>query len=643
MTASAETLSTATVPRADGTLPGRSVRFAFPFFIFLLISYVLPPPRPTLAETNLLDQSWRLILSDAFLHGTQFGRDLVHTYGPWGFVGEPQGDPRIYPWLLAARLLIAAAFVFGVSIIALRKIRSPIPRALFLAWIMIFADPIYVLPAVLFALASFRPAENDRISRLTIHLLAVACALTMWIKFTSFVAVAALAVVLALQDLFQRRRPLIALEITAAAGAFWFVARQSPLNLPAFMHGALSTAASYSGAMFTAGAYSELPLVAALLLAVAIPAALIVYRTRQWPLWPSLVWVALLFFLQLKEAFVRYDPFHVWMGLVNALLPCALILICRAGYFDPPRTGALTRICAAVVVLLAIALTLFEIPGVAGFERFQIFTRNMDSLKAIFAGHSLSADYRRHLAEFRRVKPLRQVNGTAAFFPDDQALLFGNGIQSDLPPVPQSFEAYNGFLSGRNAAFYRSARRPDYVFFDVHPVDKRYPAIADPLSWLALLDCYVPDGNSGSYLVLRSAPCRNSSLDLISRLTAHAGELVAVPDGGGDPVWAEIEVRLNTAGSIVALFTRPPATVLSVGAPTGRHRYGLPPETARAGFLLSPEILATDSFAALYSSNGGAPAAAVRSIAVIQSGLGQRLSRAVISFRFYRVRLAHRG
>lgn len=627
----------------DAAPGARLLRLSLPFLFFQLVVWILPPPAPILPEAHLTEPSWRIVLTDAFLHGTQFGRDLIYTYGPWGFVAEPQGDPRIYPWLLAARLLIAAAFVFGVSVIALRKIRSPIPRALFLAWIMIFADPIYVLPVVLFALASLRPAENDRISRLTIHLLAVACALTMWIKFTSFVAVAALAVVLALQDLFQRRRPLIALEITAAAGAFWCLARQSPLNLPAFLHGALSTAASYSGAMFIAGAYSELPLVAALLLAVAIPAALIVYRTRQWPLWPSLVWVALLFFLQLKEAFVRYDPFHVWMGLVNALLPCALILICRAGYFDPPRPQALTRTCAAVVVLLSVVLTLIEIPGVAGFERFQIFTRNLDSLKALFAGPGLSADYRRQLAEFRRAKPLPPVKGNAAFFPDEQALLFGNGIQANLPPVPQSFEAYNAFLSGRNAAFYRSARRPDYVVFDVHPIDTRYPAVTDPLSWLALLDCYVPKGNTGRFLVLRSAPCRNSSLDLVSESTARAGERVAVPDGNGDPIWAEIDTHLNAAGSIVALFTRPPATVLSVGAPTGRHRYGLPPETAHTGFLLSPEILATDSFAALYSSNGVAPAAAVRSIAVIQSGLGQRLSRAVISFRFYRVRLAHRG
>src|SRR5580692_4211688 len=104
-------------------------------FLYFLIVYVLPPPLPTLPEAHLVESSWHIVLTDAFLRGARFGRDIVYTYGPWGFIENPQGDPRIYPWLLGARLLIALAFVLGTTLIAVRRIRPLVARFLFIAWI----------------------------------------------------------------------------------------------------------------------------------------------------------------------------------------------------------------------------------------------------------------------------------------------------------------------------------------------------------------------------------------------------------------------------------------------------------------------------------------------------------------------------
>ena len=478
-------------------------------FFYFLVTYVLPPPLPIRPEAHLLDPSWQVVLTDGFLRGAQFGRDIVYTYGPWGFVETPRGDPRIYPWVLCARLLIALAFVFGASLIAMRGIRRPAVRFLFIVWIALLSDPVYVLPMILLAVESFSDRDKDRIAAITVHLLAIACALTMWIKFTSFVTVGSLAAALATQDLIKRRRPVVPMEILAAALGFWLLAGQSLLGLPSFLHGALSTALSYGGAMFQPGPYRELGFVAALLAAIAIPAALLFHYRKPWSLWPSFGWVGLLFFLQLKETFVRYDSYHVWMGIVNAMLPCALILICRAGYFDPapsypPMVRVLTPVCAAWVVLASVALAAIETTTAAGFERYQILLLNLHAVKDLASGRSLSAGYRQQLEEFRRAEPLRAVAGTANVFPDEQAMLYGNGMQVRLPPIPQSFEAFNSYLSGRNASFFRSPRRPDVVFFDIAPIDNRYPSAADDCrgwrSWIVtclrgiqdVISCYRP-------------------------------------------------------------------------------------------------------------------------------------------------------
>jgi hypothetical protein len=609
-------------------------------FLYFLIVYVLPPPLPIRPEAHLVESSWHIILTDAFLRGAQFGRDIVYTYGPWGFVENPQGDPRIYPWLFGARLLIALAFAAGTTLIAVRKIGSPAGRFLFIAWIALLSDPVYVLPVLLFALVVDR--GRDGIIAPVVHLLAIACALTMWIKFTCFVTVGALAAALAAQDLMKRRWPVIPLEVLAAALGFWVIAGQSLLGLPSFLHGALSTALSYSAQMFLPGPYGELGFIAVLMLAIAIPAAVVFHNRKPWSLRPSLGWAALLFFLQLKEAFVRDDSFHVWMGIVNALLPCALLLICRAGFFRP-EAGVLTQVCAGLAVLLSVTIVAMEIRTPAGWERFQLLAQNMDAVKALASRESLSAGYRQQLEEFRRVKPLREVKGTADFFPDQQAMLYGNGLQVRLPPIPQAFAAYNSYLSGRNAAFFRGPNRPDFVFFDIAPIDRRYPSAGDPYSWLALMDCYLPAGNSGGNLVLRAAGCENASLDLIAETRIRAGQTVAVPVGGDYPVWVEIDMRLNWPGSMIAALAHPPETTLAVRTAKGWRSFRISAETGQSGFLLSPLLEEPASFGRLFAEGGIDPKTEVRNLSITEPNWGRRFYEPAIGLRLYKVLMQHRA
>jgi hypothetical protein len=624
------------------------VVLAIPSFIYFLISYVLPPPLPLRQQLNLLDPSWQVVLTEGFLRGAQFGRDIIYTYGPWGFVESPRGNPRIYPWLLGARLLIALAFVLGVSLIARRKIRWPVAQFLFVGWIALLSDPISVLPMILLAVVfsgeQCSDQKRDGASVAIVHILAIACALTMWIKFTGFVTVGALIAALAARDLIKRRRPWIPIEILLASIAFWLLAAQSLAGLPAFLHAAFSAAGSYSGEMFLPGPYSykELGLLLILILVLAVPAATFFHRGRVWSQWPALGWVALVFFLQFKETFVRYDPFHVWMGTVNAFLPCVLILICAAGFFNsemslPPALRILTRACAAGVVLLSVAFTARELPLRAGFERYQTLSENLEGLKRLVAGPGLAADYQAQLEEFRHLAPLVKVSGTAAFFPDSQALVLGNGMQARLPPVPQSFAAYNSWLSSRNASFFRSANRPDFVFFEIAPIDTRYPSAADGLSWLALMDCYRPWGNSGPYLVLRASGCEEASLDLTLETKTGAGEPVAVPASDGYAVWAQIDFRLNRAGSILAALARPPETKLAVHTGAGSREFSISAETARTGFLLSPLLVDAAGFGRLVAEGGPDPQSAVRDLTIIEPARARGLFEPAIRVRLYKI------
>ena len=99
-------------------------------FLLLLVFYVLPPPARLAVG---LDDSWRALLVELFLHHAQFGKDVIFTYGPWGFLREPMGDPAIFPWLIFGKLVFATAMSFGLVWLALALIRGRILR-----WIWLF-------------------------------------------------------------------------------------------------------------------------------------------------------------------------------------------------------------------------------------------------------------------------------------------------------------------------------------------------------------------------------------------------------------------------------------------------------------------------------------------------------------------------
>ena len=75
--------------------------------LFLLLSTIIftLPNRPSFD----LDASWRMALGKFFIDGLQFGRDVVFTYGPLGFVMG-----KTYSGLLFWSLIVWQLFATGV-------------------------------------------------------------------------------------------------------------------------------------------------------------------------------------------------------------------------------------------------------------------------------------------------------------------------------------------------------------------------------------------------------------------------------------------------------------------------------------------------------------------------------------------------
>jgi hypothetical protein len=359
------------------------------------------------------------------------------------------------------------------------------------------------------------------------------------------------------------------------------------------------------------------------LVCFCLVAAYAVAVGKNWKLLPGAVWICVFCFINFKQAFVRQDDYHVWLGVIDALLPAALILLAGAGLLNrmkglAPASQWSNRLISAIVAILVISCVLFpsiELATASGSERVRGLGSKIHAMLSQTTSSRRLAAYRRDLEIVRRKNGIRPIHGTADFFPNDLSEVFASGAAPRLRPALQGYASYNPNLTAMNAGFLHSSRRPDAVLFDINPIDGNYPTIEDPLSVLAYLGCYQPTGFTGKFLMLGATSCRETPRKLLLESRVAPGQRLVIPPVTG-PIWAEINIDYNAIGRLAQFAFRTPAAELAVETETQQRQYGLTLESARTGFLLSPVLRDVVAFAGLYDREQSDTRTQVRSMIV---------------------------
>jgi hypothetical protein len=158
-----------------------------------------------------------------------------------------------------------------------------------------------------------------------------------------------------------------------------------------------------------------------------------------------------------------------------------------------------------------------------------------------------------------------------------------------------------------NVAHLRSDRAPDYILFQIMPIDHRFPSLDDGLSWPDLLTRYDVQAATGTFALLRkSTKPREYHLALLKDVPLHFAEPVAVPATTNGPIWARLEINKTLVGTVLSTLYKPPILTLAVSLRNGQQLYfRLVPGIARSGFLLSPLIKDSPSFVSLADREEG--------------------------------------
>jgi hypothetical protein len=584
----------------------------------LSLAFLLIPLMPQLVGVGL-DRSWAYGMSYAVGHGLSVGQDVVFTFGPYADLYTHVYSPLTDGLMLLAGFYLAATYA-GLLVLLRKQWPAYFPLLLALALPAILAlnifplfslpDPVFYWHPLLVALYVF---HADREKSLTGLRACLGCALVVsgmgllpLIK-ASFLPLCLIIYVMGALTLWlgrQRNGALVFLASPLVSFLAWgALAGSSPVDLLHFLKNALPIISGYSEAMALAGAKKELVfflLAAALVFKAGFDVA---RKSAFLPAAALLLSLLAYLFMVFKAGFVRHDQHAVIAA--SALLLSALVL----GFMDcsKAKLGLM-----ALSLLLALAITAQYRDGMlATLLKAPVVTLH-DGLQGLqvrlFSKGALEQAHEQRLREIRQVFSLPSLPGSVDIYSYDQSYLLASGNRWNPRPVFQSYSAYTPALAALNSQHLSGSTAPDFVIFNVQPIDQRFPSLDDGASWPAILSHYQPVGSGQGYALLQRQPQTTSpELHLLLEIKGTLGQPVTLPATPAGGLWARAEIQPSLAGRVARLLFRliPPVLVVEDGK-QGSATFRAPSGELASGFLLSPFVKDTDSFLKLYSEAASA-------------------------------------
>ncbi|MEM6704301.1 MAG: hypothetical protein AAF690_16410 [Acidobacteriota bacterium] len=598
---------------------------------WLAVVFCLPFPLRHLGPG--LDRSMHYALAELFVRGAGFGREVIHQYGPYGFVRNTVFHPQTIDLLIWFQLFFAATLGMSLLVLGRRLVRHRGLRVLWIfATLLVISrrDVLYVcLPLLLWLLVW---TEEARPRKMTVPLLALcfAMALGSLVKFTFFIA--AVAGLLALGvALWSERRPasadlalaLFGLYLTAVVG-LWLLAEQPLSSLPDYVIHRLHLTLGYAATHAKQGPSAQ-PIVFALLwiaqwVALALSPLRDVVSGSKLQRLCALALSGALLFLTFKHSFVRHDRHAlnaVFMTLSLTLLFAPLFAVRRPAH-DPgapswPRAASRRRALQPswLLAVLAVSATVSadwlhrawaeaSLPGWAAGEVGASVHAVRTALEHARDPYTSTMAWRSAMRRARSRLPLDDLEGSVDLLGDDLSPVLASGLPLDLRPTLQQYQAADAALAEASVRAVIDGP-PDRFLVGLSRIDHRLMALADGPLWVELLRSYSFEEPREHHLLLRR---RNEPATLFRGAerarTVTWGQELPLDLEPRTVAWMQVNVRQTLLGHLASALLKGPTLHIEVELRDGkRFERRFLASAGRTGFVVSPSIEATPHFRAL--------------------------------------------
>ncbi|HZR16960.1 MAG TPA: hypothetical protein VFE51_06500 [Verrucomicrobiae bacterium] len=576
---------------------------------------------PAIAPDLGIDASWCAVLDWAHQQGLQFGKDIVFTYGPLGYLVapyclEPPGTARI---LFNAALCFHIAL--GLSLLAWKL--APLWRYALLGFFVaetanaeIRAD--LLLNTGLFCwglLCTFDSGDRRWIVIGNFVLLAAFSALTK-VNFL-FVAGFSACALTGFSLLTNERKAAWAILPAFAGGVLllWLACGQALSHFAGFLWYGLILSREYDQAAGLGGLPILRTLGVLIGLSGLVAATLRVLSASKSPRRMDgsrqavlVVWIAGQLFTVGKHSLVRMDRLHFFdLAVFAPVVALALEAL--------PASPSRSRSMARGLSLACCALSLYTIdsaflPGVVPALK-QVFAQAAYHWHWLFSASycrgamAPDLDLRRNEAQLPAVRRIVS-HATIDVFGFHQAHALLNQLQYHPRPVFQSYVAYNGQLARLNEKFYLSAQAPDYVLFELTGLEHRFPALDDSLALRAILANYRFVTNADGFLLLKHASSNPPALRLLKSGDFPLGQRLDISRNSAQNLWVELEIDPTWLGRLYKFVYHAPTVRLSVWANSNVARKAIirrqaAPSLLETGFIGSPFLVNTAAVQDFYA------------------------------------------
>jgi hypothetical protein len=566
-----------------------------------------------------LDPSWHAALEYATVHHLQFGKEIVFTFGPLGFLSTRTSLGH----LVGAR--VAFAFLWGALVaLAATTLAKRLPgwvRYAFLAWLVVFTLSADLDQTAFFVLAygALLLLVDKPKQRWQALLFVFAFIVLSLIKF-SFLTSVIVSLSLICVCWLRQRKTLMAIALAVAAPvafvACWLALGQAPSHIVPWFRQGLELESGYSAAMNLVPKTSVLCVVlASLVLFVGAWIASIVRVNGGFLAWACRITLAQYVFVAWKEGLTRSGDWHTFVFLWFLPLGVVFLFLDELSGVPTASHRRALEVIFALSMVLCLAASSLQIPGftwrLVGDWPSRV-TYNVESIAVSLRGHAdaLYADCRdpknAHMLQLDRAKDL--VGNQSVDVMNYLALAAViNGMNYRPRPVFQGFVAYTPGLQNLNAAYFRSDERPHFVMLCQQATDGRFPTLEDSAALNYVLNNYVPVARDGPFLILQQRTAEDPAFQLVGEQLLHFGEKLDLTRWSGAPLFMSVSIRPSMLGRAVAFFYQQEPLFMRVARGGAPERYRIIPSMAAQPFLVSPVLNGNYDARSLYASGRRLP------------------------------------
>lgn len=575
----------------------RRVLLSIATLLLWLTLLIFPHPPDT-----YLDASWQLTLVYAHGQNWQFGREIIFTWGPWGYLfslfhlGDTAAGSRLI-WELGGKLLLAGGLVVAMS--RFGPYRQAALMGAAILGLHYFQDCAYLLFISAISLTLIRSVRNQLgwlIGTMVIF------AFLAQVKFTYTLLVVVgtcLATIVRIHERNWREAVVIPGSLILFFLGWWAAARQNPDNIWPYFKRSWEISTGYAGAM---SIEESMPVFLCGLATLILVGAFLLLRMRRassdMRTAAGAMYAAAAVFLAWKHGFTRADG-HV-LGFFLFLLPFSLLL---AGSFPSPRRWQWLDLavlpCLAGIWFFEAGLPM-QLPETT-LNRIRVNAAGViqaPRLPAAWEAAFISAQQQHALPRIAAKVDRSKVD----VFNFEQGYALLNKLNLTPRPIFQGYSTYTPGLAARNLRFYQSPDAPRFLLWRHDSIDGRFPTLDDAPLYPFLLNVYRPVLEENGFLLLQRKPGeaqRPPQRQLVFQRGTNLGETVTLPTMANQALWIKLHLHPTKIGRIRSFLYKPYPLQMTVVEASGRSTsWRLIPAIAADGFLIHPFIEIQTDFAA---------------------------------------------